>query len=80
MQRTARYFDTKSGRELTKHEALSGGMLRDGVSVRTPMLARDSMRFGDARSYWDRNKDALLVTDARGIGGNPRQQARIPRC
>ena len=44
------------------------------------MLARDNMRFGDARSYWDRNKDALLVTDARGIGGNPRQQARIPRC
>jgi hypothetical protein len=58
-----RYFD-RSGRELSRAQALENGHLRDGVSLRVHMSARDS-----ARAFWDANRDSLLVTDARAIGG-----------
>jgi hypothetical protein len=36
----ARYFD-RHGRELRRDEALDDGVLKDGVTMRTPMQARD---------------------------------------
>jgi hypothetical protein len=68
--RKARYFDNRTGRELSSYEAFSNGVMRDGVIMRTRMMARDARtRFTDARSYWDAERDNLLVTDARRIGG-----------
>ena len=62
-----RYFD-RTGRELSRAEALENGCLKDGVSLRVHMNARDhAARFGDARSFWDQGN--LRVTDARAIGG-----------
>ena len=65
------YFD-RSGRELSRREALAadGRTMRDGVSMRVPF--RDAAHrgtVGDARSFWDANRDSLLVVDARRIGG-----------
>ena len=62
--RPAQYFDRRTGRELSATEALRDGVLRDGVSLRVHMNARDS-----ARAFWDAHRDSLLVTDARAIGG-----------
>ena len=68
MRRT-HYFN-RDGDEVSASRALRDGVLQNGYSVRVPTIFRDAAsRFTDARSYWDRNKDALLVTDARGIGG-----------
>lgn len=58
-----RYFD-RSGRELSRAEALENGHLKDGVSCRVHMSVRDS-----ARSFWDAHRDSLLAVDARRIGG-----------
>jgi hypothetical protein len=66
-RKRAQYFDTRTGRELSEDEALIGGTIRDGVTMRTRMMARDARQyFTDARSFWDANRDAL---DVRGIGG-----------
>ena len=62
--RPAQYFDRRTGRELSATEALRDGVLRDGVSLRVHMNARDS-----ARAFWDAHRDSLLVIDARAIGG-----------
>jgi hypothetical protein len=79
MPRT-RYF-SRDGRELSAVQALDAkGIVRSGVITRVPMTMADGARPGlhyprqhftvtDARQYWDRNRDTLLVTDARGIGG-----------
>ena len=62
----AQFFD-RSGRPISAAAAHDQrGIIKDGVRMRVQF--RDARQhFGDARSYWDRNKDALLVTDA--IGG-----------
>jgi hypothetical protein len=57
--RPAQYFDRRTGRELSEREALRDGVLRDGVSLRVRMHATDS-----ARTFWDANRDSLVVTDA----------------
>jgi hypothetical protein len=66
MQRKARYFDTHSGRELTEAEALSdGNVLRDGVTMRTRMMAQDhAQRFRDGRELFDSGQ--VTITDGDG--------------
>jgi hypothetical protein len=66
-------FYDRQGRRIPEHEARDrNGIIRDGVVMRTRMMARDGaphLRFTDARQFWDRHKDTLLVTDARALGG-----------
>jgi hypothetical protein len=66
----ALYFRVSDGRECTADEALDArGVLRHGYGQRVPTHLRDS-RFSDgARSFWDANRDSLLVVDSRRIGG-----------
>jgi hypothetical protein len=62
--RPAQYFDRRTGRELSAMEALSDGVLKDGVSMRVRMTARDGApRFSDARSYWDQHRPGFRVLD-----------------
>jgi hypothetical protein len=53
-----KYFDRR-GRELSRDEALHNGILKDGVSLRVHMNARDS-----ARTFWDAHRASVVVTDA----------------
>ncbi len=71
MRHKIKYF-SHDGRELSEAEALdANGVMRSGVIARVPMTARDAAsrlpyqpsRFTDARSYWDANRDSLLVVD-----------------
>ena len=66
------YF-SKEGRRLRREEATdAAGLLKDGCSVRVRMQMRDSaerVRFADGRSFWDAERESLLVTDARALGG-----------
>ena len=62
--RPAQYFDRRTGRELSAMEALSDGVLKDGVSMWVRMTARDGApRFSDARSYWDQHRPGFRVLD-----------------
>jgi hypothetical protein len=65
-----RYFDSQ-GREVSAERATRAGVLQPGFTIRVPSYLRDHARqqFADARSYWDSNKDTLLVTDAARLGG-----------
>ena len=65
----ALYFRVRDRREVPASEALDArGILRHGYGQRVPF--RDGApRFTDARAFWDANRDALVVTDARAIGG-----------
>jgi hypothetical protein len=38
----ARYFDSRTGRQLRADEALENGVLKSGCIMRTPMTARDA--------------------------------------
>jgi len=69
MRRT-RYFN-RDGEECSPQQALPGGVLQHGYSIRVPTLFRDaaSRQQFDARAFWDRAKDTLLVGDSRGLGG-----------
>ncbi len=42
MRHKARYFDSRTGRELSEDEALTNGIMRNGVTMRVHMTARDS--------------------------------------
>jgi hypothetical protein len=64
-----RYFD-RHGHEVAEHEATRAGVLLDGYSLRIPATLQDhALRVSDGRSFWDANRDSLLVVDARRIGG-----------
>jgi hypothetical protein len=70
MRRT-HYFN-RDGDEVSASRALRDGVLQNGYSVRVPTIFRDGaprQQFGDARAFWDRNKDTLVCTDVRRIGG-----------
>jgi hypothetical protein len=70
IRQAAEHF-SRDGKRLSRAEALDErGIIRDGVIARTRMTMRDSAhRFTDARRFWDANRDTLLVTDARALGG-----------
>jgi hypothetical protein len=66
-----RYFDAR-GDEVDAAVATRGGVLLSGFSLRVPVQLRDGVprqRFADARSYWDANRDSLLVCDPARLGG-----------
>jgi hypothetical protein len=68
--RPAQYFDRRTGRELSATEALHNGVLRDGVSLRVHMSARDSARFRDGRQLWDSGQLCVSDSDLTGSSGN----------
>jgi hypothetical protein len=69
----AEFFD-RHGRPLAEHGARDrNGLLRDGVIMRTHMLAKDSarrQRFADGRALFDSGTLVISDADCTGASGN----------
>jgi hypothetical protein len=66
------YFEYRTGRAVSRREAFEadGKTLRDGISIRVRMSAKDSVpRGADGRSFWDAHRAELLIVDPRRVGG-----------
>jgi hypothetical protein len=74
MPRNAQFFD-RSGRRISEAAAHDErGIMKDGVRMRVQFRDAMNARYGrsqrfTARSFWDAERDSLLVTDARALGG-----------